>query len=223
MNHKFAVVILAAGSSGRLGRPKQLLPYLGRTLVEHAARTALASGAHDVVVVVGSDGEAVREKLKGLAVRVVSNSEWSLGIGSSIRVGIGALRPETECAVVALCDQPQITPTLLRSLAHRHFESGLPIVASSYDGVIGAPTAFGPSQFAKLMALPANKGARDLIRQSAFVLTVEFSGGNVDVDIPATTWRPILFENSSAPRNQFRKTEDVRGPPVATFSSLSAA
>jgi len=143
MNQNFGVIVLAAGASANRQRPKQLLPYLGKTLIEHAARTALASGAREVVVVVGSDAQAVREKLKHLPVRVVFNREWSEGIASSIRCGLVALGTNVDCAVLALCDQPRITPGLLRDLAQRQIETGSSIVASSYDGVLGAPSAFG--------------------------------------------------------------------------------
>ncbi len=185
MNKRFGVVILAAGGSSRLGRPKQLLPYLGMTLVEHAARTAIASGAAEVVVVVGAEADAVREKLQGLVVDIVQNSEWSEGMGGSIRCGISALSDDVGCVVIMLCDQPRITADLLRDLALRQFVSGSPIVASSYDGVVGAPCAFGRVIFPDLMSLQGDAGARDLIRRSETPIeTVAFIGGNVDVDTP---------------------------------------
>src|SRR4051812_45945036 len=109
-SQNFGVVVLAAGGSARLGRPKQLLPYLGQTLVEHAVRTAIASGAAQVVVVVGADAEAVRKTLSGLRLRIVENPEWQSGMASSIRCGISALDPGLSSAVIALADQPRITP-----------------------------------------------------------------------------------------------------------------
>jgi molybdenum cofactor cytidylyltransferase len=183
MDKRFAVLILAAGASTRLGRPKQLLPYLGTTLVEHAARTAIASGADDVVIVLGAKADAVREKLVGLPIRIAFNSEWGEGMGASIRCGIQALSQDIDCVVIALCDQPHITPDLLRDLAHRQLHTGSPIVASSYDGVIGAPCAFGREMFADLMSLKGDAGARELIRNSPSPIeTVAFTGGIVDVD-----------------------------------------
>lgn len=181
----FGVVVLAAGGSSRLGRAKQLLPYLGRTLVEHAARTALASGAAEVVVVVGAEAAAVREALRGLKVRIVVNPDWALGMGGSIAMGVAALSPGIETAVIALGDQPRITPAHLRTLAGRVFESGRPIVASTYDGVLGAPCAFARSEFERLRALSGDLGARRLVRSAGEdVESIEFAGGNVDVDTP---------------------------------------
>jgi len=181
----FGVVVLAAGGSARLGRPKQLLPYLGRTLVEHAVRTALASGASEVVVVVGAEADAIRERLRGLRVRVVHNRDWAEGMGSSIRCGVAALSDSIGAAVIALADQPRITPGHLRSLALRLGESEKPIAASSYDGVVGAPCAFSHTEFPRLLALSGDAGARSLIRAGgAPVETISFDGANVDVDTP---------------------------------------
>jgi molybdenum cofactor cytidylyltransferase len=183
--YRFAVVILAAGGSSRLGRPKQLLAFGNKTLVEHAADTALASGAAQVIVVVGAEADAVREKLSGLPVKIATNDEWSNGMGTSIRCGLGALNPEIECVVLSLCDQPHVTSDLLRDLANRQIESGVPIVASSYDGVGGVPAAFGFALFPKLSSLQGDSGARDLIRNSTIpVATVAFTGGSIDIDTP---------------------------------------
>lgn len=183
MRKRFGIVILAAGGSTRLGRSKQLLPYNGMTLVEHAAHTAIASGSSEVVVVVGAESDAVRKSLGDLSIQIVFNSRWAEGMGGSIQCGIGALSPDIECAVIALCDQPRITSDLLRDLAYKQFETGSSIVASSYDGVIGVPCAFGREMFSALTSLSGEAGARDLIRKSTTpVETVAFSGGIVDVD-----------------------------------------
>ncbi len=215
MSHKFGVVILAAGASSRLGRPKQLLPYLGKTLVEHAARTAIASGADEVVVVVGADASAVKEKLKGLKIRIVHNADWAEGMGSSVRHGVGALSGDIECVVLALCDQPRMTPDLLRDLAVRHFESGAPIVASSYDGVIGAPSAFGQIHFADLMSLRGDSGAREIIRRSPNpVETVSFSGGNVDVDTPADYLKLVPPPEVGCATDGVFQPKNARAPPI---------
>lgn len=185
MSRTFAVVILAAGGSKRLGRPKQLVPYGGKSLVEHVAQTALDSTADEVIVVVGAAADAVGEKLRTIPVKVVSNPNWTDGMGSSIRHGIEALSSGIECAVVALCDQPHITADLLHSLALRHFESGSAIVASSYDGVLGPPCAFGSEVFPALRSLVGDSGARELIRKSSTpVDSITFTGGTVDVDTP---------------------------------------
>ena len=216
----FGVVLLAAGGSSRLGRAKQLLPYLGRTLVEHAARTALASGAAEVVVVVGAESAAVREALRGLRVRIVQNDAWAEGMGGSIARGVAALGEEIDAAVVALGDQPRITPAHLRTLAERVRESGKPIVASSYDGVLGAPCAFDRSEFARLRALSGDVGARHLVRSGEEpVEAVVFAGANLDVDTPEDV-RLLVPEAEDAPSEAHEEPDDARAPPVAGDSSI---
>lgn len=215
MPHRFGVVVLAAGASARLGRPKQLLPYLGKTLIEHAVRTAIASGAAEVVVVVGAEADAVRARLHGLPVRVVRNGAWVEGMGGSIRRGVAALGETIDCAVVALCDQPKITPRLLRDLATKALASGSPIVASSYDGVLGAPCAFLREMFPSLLALEGDIGARQLIRSSGLeVETVELDGGNVDVDTAEDVRRLIPHSTVEAPVRVVADAHDPRAPPA---------
>ena len=167
-----------------MGKSKQLLPYLGRTLVEHAALTALASGAAEVVVVIGAEADAVRSALGSLAAKIVFNEVWAKGMGGSIRVGVQALGP-VDSAVICLADQPKITADHIRSLAQRQLETGCEVVASSYDGVLGAPCAFSRALFPKLLSLAGDAGARSLIRESSEVVeVVEFTGGSFDIDTP---------------------------------------
>lgn len=211
----FGVVVLAAGGSSRLGRPKQLLPYLGRTLVEHAARTALASGAAEVVVVVGAEASAVRVALRGLRVRIVVNEAWAEGMGGSIARGVAALGDGIEAAAVALGDQPRITPAHLRTLADRTFQTGKPIVASTYGGVMGAPCAFARSEFPRLLTLTGDVGARGLVRSGEEpVETVEFAGANVDVDTPDDVRRLIPALDEEASTETRHEPHAARVPPA---------
>ena len=207
-------MVLAAGGSQRLGRPKQLLPYLGKTLVEHAARTALASGAEEVIIVVGSNADAIRAKLSQLPVKIVLNRNWESGLGSSIRCGVESVSSNSSSVVIALVDQPQITPGLLRDLACRQFETGAPIVASAYDGILGVPCAFGREVFGKLCALSGEAGARELIRKSGLIVEqVSFSGGNIDVDTPEDYQRLISDFELRDPQDPFIDFSHARSPP----------
>lgn len=190
---RFGVVLLAAGESSRLGRPKQLLPYEGSTLVGHAARVALDSSAEEVVVVLGASAVEVREALGDLPVRTVVNESFPEGMGGSIRVGVGALEGlsreprrhgDTEGldgAIVTLVDQPRVTSEHLKSLVAGLGDAS--IVASSYDGVLGAPCAFRREEFPALLALKGDVGARAFLRGEA-VVSVPFAGGQFDIDTP---------------------------------------
>lgn len=211
----FAVVVLAAGGSSRMGRAKQLLPYLGKTLVEHAARVALASGASEVVVVAGAHASEVREALSRLKVRVIVNPDWEQGMGGSIARGVAALSGSIETVVIALGDQPQIPPQHLRDLASQ----GKPVVASSYDGIVGAPAAFARSEFSRLLALSGETGARHLLRSGdtpPFI--IEFARAKVDIDTPED-YRALVPEPLTVPPTQGHdEPDDARAPPPSHIS-----
>ncbi len=188
----FAAIILAAGNSLKKGRPMQLCPYLGRTLVEHVTRTALASGACEVLVVAGEHAEEIRRQLRRLPVRVIQNRGWQEGIASSIRTGISHLRSGPGAAIVCLCDQPRITPDHLQALGQQALaRNGPQIVASSYDGISGAPASFARSVFPDLLALKGNAGARQLIRNAGSrVQTIRFADANEEVEFANGGERP---------------------------------
>lgn len=178
-------VVLAAGSSSRLGRPKQLLVHEGRTLVRRAAEAAVAAGCEPVVVVLGAHGEAVAAELTGLPVRTVDNPEWLLGMGRSLRVGVRAL-PEVEAVLVLLCDQLRVDAAHLRALVDTFARTRSPVVASSYEGAQGVPALFSRALLPELEALEADQGARKVIvRDPSRVVEVPLPGGGEDVDTAA--------------------------------------
>ncbi|WP_257450023.1 nucleotidyltransferase family protein [Archangium lipolyticum] len=181
------LVLLAAGGSTRLGHSKQLLRWNGRSLLRRAAETALASGCHPVVVVLGAEADAHRAELAGLSVRDVENTRWREGMGGSLRLGMEALRetPSLEAVVLMVCDQPAVTAEHLMALRRTHQERGQPIVASGYAGTVGVPALFDRSLFAELEALPASAGARPLLaKDPGRVAVVPLPGGELDVDTP---------------------------------------
>lgn len=212
---RFAVILLAAGMSPGRGRPKQLLPYLGRTLIEHGARTALASGASEVVVVVGDDDGEIAGRLRHLPVRIVHNRDWAEGMSSSIRVGLAKLSKQPQAAVITLCDQPRVTAAHLRALAERVLVAdGPPIVASSYDGILGAPSAFSRSMFPRLLDLRGQAGARHLIREAAVAVeAIHCPEANDEVSVP-DGFHPLLdLHRPGRSVKRDRDSSHARAPP----------
>jgi molybdenum cofactor cytidylyltransferase len=162
--NNIALVLLAAGGSTRMGSPKQLLPYQGRPLIRHAAETAIAAGFDPVMVVLGSQVEPIRAALDGLDVVIVENTEWEEGIGSSIRAGIsGAEIMGCDGAILALADQPRVTPEILKRLVEEHEETGRPIIASEYADTVGVPAFFSREYFPKLKGLLPTEGCKAVI------------------------------------------------------------
>jgi molybdenum cofactor cytidylyltransferase len=181
-------VILAAGASTRMGRPKQLLQFCGQTLVRRGASVAVEAGCRPVVVVTGAHAVATRDALSGLDVQEAENQQWPSGISSSIRVGVEAVvraSPQTAAIILMLCDQPFVTQELIARIVAAHRETGRSIIASRYGGSYGVPALFGKKYFAQLTALEDALGAKRLIqKQIADVQLVDFPQGEIDIDTP---------------------------------------
>ena len=183
------VIILAAGNSSRLGRPKQLLSYNGRTLLQHSLQIAGASNANPIVVVLGADADIIKREINGVYVHVVQNEDWQEGMASSIRCGINAFRqitPNAEGVIVMVCDQPYITASLLNELITAHQKTGKPIVACSYENTFGPPVFFHHTFFDELLKLKGDVGAKNIIHQHAdAVELISFPEGTYEVDTEA--------------------------------------
>ncbi len=183
-----AAVVLAAGSSRRMGRNKLLLELNGEKVVRRAARTAIEAGLDPVVVVMGHARDEVESELHGLQCRSVFNGEHANGTHTSVAVGIGAVKP-TACAaaVVMLADMPLVTPSMLRTLTARYLESGAPVVASRYGGEVNAPPIlYDRRLFAELENMDARCGRQVVRRHRHEAVEVEWPAEAArDLDHPA--------------------------------------
>lgn len=158
-----AAIVLAAGFARRMGRQKLLLNLQGKAVVRWAVERLLPH-VEDVVVVTGQDDAPVREALAGLAVRYAVNPNPKAGQGSSIAVGVGALKPWTRAALIALADQPRIPDAVVPRLLETFARSGKAIVAPVYRGIQGTPVLFASEVFPELRALTGDAGARSVVR-----------------------------------------------------------
>lgn len=176
-------MVLAAGSSSRLGSPKQILSFRGVSLLRRSALAALHAGCSPVVVVTGACADLSRRELEGLDVREAFNPLWETGMASSIRAGLEGLDENTGAAIFLLCDQPHVTAEILSNLAASYRSTGKPVVASTYGGSFGVPALFSRPLFAELAGLEGAAGARQVIqRHASETLHLPFPGGEVDVD-----------------------------------------
>jgi len=202
------LMILAAGASTRMGTPKQLLPFQGRSLLRHMAKEAIASCCDPVVVVLGSQAERMKLEVDGLALHSVENQQWAEGMGTSIPAGMMALtaiNPALDAVVIVLCDQPFVSASLINQLVESYRATQSPIIASAYANTLGVPALFDRSLFTELMRMNANVGAKYLIKQHAEkVFQVSFPKGAIDLDTPAQ-YQQLLKDTTVTLSSRFER------------------
>ncbi len=182
------IIILAAGASTRMGTPKQLLPYQGRSFLSHTIEVAVASSCRPIVVVLGAHASRLRQEVGQFPVQVVENLQWAEGMSSSIQTGLqelSAVPEKIEAVVLVLCDQPFVSPQIINQLIESYRCTGKPIIASEYAGTLGVPVLFSHTFFSELTTLKEAGGAkRIIIKYAQEVLSIPFPEGAIDVDTP---------------------------------------
>lgn len=185
MNDPFvAGLVLAAGGSRRLGRPKQLLPYNGATLLDHTVATARACEFDQLVVALGGEAGKVRERVDLSGADVVVNPGFGAGCSSSIAVAMDALDPRTTVLVLLLGDQPGVVPATVRVLLAARGDAA--IAVCRYDDGRGHPFAFGHDAFGALRNLHGDKAVWKLLDERAGEVAEVPVAGPVPLDVD--TW-----------------------------------
>jgi molybdenum cofactor cytidylyltransferase len=187
-NKGISSIILAAGSSSRLGQSKQLILVHGKTLLENSALVALNSGVEHVVVVLGAQAALHRKAIEKLPVDIVINSDWEKGMGNSLKAGLHHLitnNPKTEAVIIMVCDQPFLTSEHVKKLIASFQKTSSGIVASSYNETKGVPALFSRFLFDQLFQLEDGQGARKIIQNYQGTMPlIEFYMGEIDLDTP---------------------------------------
>ena len=162
---RVAGVVLAAGDSKRLGQPKQLVLWRGKTLVNHAVEAGLGAKLSPFVVVIGAEGEAVRKALENEPVVIVENQEWSTGLSTSVRAGLDSVEGNSEAVVMLLSDMPFVRAELLEALVQEHRRTLSPLVVPRAGDRRTNPVLFDRSTFSDLRAVHGDQGGRTLLEQ----------------------------------------------------------
>jgi molybdenum cofactor cytidylyltransferase len=182
---KTGVILLAAGSSSRLGRPKQLINYQGKTLIQHSIEAAKHSAADDLVVVLGCNSEQIQRGIESKEVPVLFHAHWEEGMSSSMQCGLQYLieTSRVDQVLLMLCDQPYVSQELLDQLMFEKKASVKGIVACSYAGTVGVPALFDQFYFPELLALKGTEGAKKMIlNHQADTFLIDFPLGAIDLD-----------------------------------------
>ncbi|MFD5024284.1 NTP transferase domain-containing protein [Streptomyces sp. NPDC058373] len=187
-------MLLAAGGGRRLGgRPKALLEYGGRPLVEQAVAALRAGGCARVHVVLGAAAETVRARADLTGCVLVENPEWATGMGSSLRSGLASLTGSgAGAALVGLVDQPGIGAAAVGRVRSAYRGSGT-LAAAAYEGRRGHPVLFGSAHWRGVAAgADGDRGARDYLRAHAATVALVECGDVAepyDIDTPGDLWR----------------------------------
>jgi molybdenum cofactor cytidylyltransferase len=187
MPSKIAVVVLAAGASKRMGKPKQLLQWDNETLISHTIRTALKLKTGHVYVVLGANFQLIEKTINHFPITILNNKNWERGLGASIGVAskyIQRQKPETDALLFVLADQPFITASYLNDIILSFSPNENQIIASAYENQkFGVPALFDSSYFKKLGLLKDDFGAKDVLKANeSFVKVLIPPVKNVDLD-----------------------------------------
>lgn len=180
------IIILAAGNSSRLGRPKQLLEFSGKTLISHVIDEAEHAKIHAIMVVTGSNSDLIHMEIKDKKVVIVDNESWETGMASGIRAGLSAILNQDnhiENIIISVCDQPFISRAIFASLIDTKNKTNKGIVASFYQNITGTPVLFDKKYFGDLKALTGEEGAKKILRRYPNdVVAIPFEKGEIDID-----------------------------------------
>lgn len=179
-------ILLAAGSSRRLGTPKQLLELEGKPVLQHVVDALTVSHVDEIILVLGHEAARIEPSIElpphG---RTVENPNHAEGQSTSLVIGLRAVRPDAEAVVLVLGDQPRLRPEMVDRVVAAFRERGSPFVRATFGGRPGHPLLAARSQWNELSKITGDRGARDLLRRSdTLIEEVEMGSPLRDLD----TW-----------------------------------
>lgn len=203
-----SAVVLAAGLSTRMGRPKMVLLVEGKPMLQKVLDALRGARVDETVVVLGPEASKIRSQVRFERERVVVNSRYAQGMSTSLRLGLATVSPEAEAALVVMGDQPFLSSSTIDMVIEGFREGAAPIVVPVYRGVRGNPVLFAKSVFPEAMRVRGDVGARSVVRSygsRVAEVPVEDEGVLSDLDTPEEYGRAHL-RNQSA-----RRTRNLRG------------
>lgn len=182
-----AAIVLAAGTSSRMGANKLLLPLDGHPLVWHAVTTVCASSADAVLVVLGNQADAVAAALPEGRYRRVDNHRFAEGLSTSLQAGLDALAPDIDGALMLLADMPRTSLATLEAMLAAARETPERIIAANHGGRPAPPVYWPRAWFAELRAIRGDEGGRSLLTRSVEtvrLVAMTRADETLDVDAP---------------------------------------
>ena len=185
-------VILSAGESSRMGRPKAVLPVDGMRFIEKIVTALKSTGVAKIIAVLGHDADEMRRQIGDLPITTVVNPNYKQGQLSSLVAAINSIQSSKDSAsvdgtLVHLVDHPYINPDLVNLMIDRFYETNKLIVVPRYRGRRGHPVIFSSALFAELLAAPLDQGAKTVVhahRDETLEIDTEDEGVIIDIDTP---------------------------------------
>jgi molybdenum cofactor cytidylyltransferase len=187
-NNSIGIIVLAAGASSRMRKPKQLLVFENKTLLRRAVETAVQSIYQPVVVVLGANFEAMPAEIEDLPIEICFNEDWQSGLSSSIKTGIEILlkiAPDIAASIITLADQPFVAANHLNLFAEKFEATNSSIIAAEYNETCGVPALFSREVFDEFSELSGDTGAKMIIEKYRETLsTINLPEAAFDIDTP---------------------------------------
>ncbi|HEY6998273.1 MAG TPA: nucleotidyltransferase family protein [Candidatus Binatia bacterium] len=182
-------VVLSAGESSRMGRPKALLPIDGQTFIERIVAALKQTRVGKIIVILGHNASELQPKISHLPVEILINTDYKLGQLSSLQLAVRHLHLDHDCdgMLVHLVDHPYLTPALVQEMIRRFYETKKRIIVPKFHGKRGHPVIFSRELFAELLSAPADQGAKAVVnahRAHTLEIETEEAGIALDIDTP---------------------------------------
>lgn len=166
---KIGGIILAAGSSSRLGRAKQLLLFQGETLIHRSVSILKQLPLETIYLVYGARSSELEPELQKMSVPSIYNPDWSEGMASSLKVGLSAIleaSPQLSAVLITLVDQPLVRPSHLAAMLQISQQHPAAIIAAAYNDLFGVPAIFPKTHFSAIMNQKGPVGAKKIIKKN---------------------------------------------------------
>ena len=182
-------VVLSAGESSRMGRPKALLPIDGQTFIERIVAALKQTRVGKIIVILGHNASELQPKISHLPVEILINTDYKLGQLSSLQLAVRHLQLDHDCdgMLVHLVDHPYLTPALVQEMIRRFYETEKRIIVPKFHGKRGHPVIFSRELFAELLSAPVDQGAKAVVnahRADTLEVETEEAGIALDIDTP---------------------------------------
>ena len=182
-------VVLSAGESSRMGRPKALLPIDGQTFIERIVAALKQTKVGKIIVILGHNFRELEAKISHLPVQILINTDYKQGQLASLQLAVRDLQADADCdgMLVHLVDHPYLAPALVQEMIRRFYETKKRIIVPRYHGKRGHPVIFSNALFSELLSAPVAEGAKAVVnahRAETLEIDTQEEGIAVDIDTP---------------------------------------